>query len=566
MSAPVCYVERTGRGSLIRRIRLVGDKLDVAWTPPRAPTLGDAGEPDPTAVVEQTRAAARWVAHELPKSKSLSAVCLDADGAACLWLSAPSADPTVVAAALAAGHDSHSDGEPGGGASLPEMLAAGAGMERSVQALADPREAASKTSGQRRRMAVLSVPDLTVRVFLDELDAQGVTVHAVSTLWHALAASWDPDARAPEHDAASGSACTAVVLIDPEPTDGDDSPTAPGRLIWAWSAGGDLLAGGSMRLRALAPARPAAPETADPTDGAIRRLAPIDDPEERTLACSRADAGRLTTDWLAWSAQLSVCPSRIICVGPVPVPEEPGAGLIELLAQAWQGASVDAAVHPDPIGATLDRFRGRDEDDIAAADPREALPELSSRPGRVHRGMYRWSAAALAALAVVVGVAGWRFNRAAAQVRAQAHKADTDLKARLVELEPLVPSISTFPDPVGLLASTIQRLQNSRPTLEHEKPVLAELARLIEALATEGVNPELKIEELNINGFSGSARLTVPENDVASGNIISAALAQNPGQLAWRADTLSPAAGQTTRTWNLAGTWLDTRRGGGGGR
>lgn len=565
MSAPVCYIERVGRGSLIRRVRLVGDKLDAAWTPP--PPLvsgqGTAEEADPTSVVEQTRAAARWVAQQLPRSRALSAVCLDADGAACLWLTAPSADPAVVAAALISGRESHAEpSDAGGSGGLAQMLAAGAGMERSVQALAEPSRAA-KTAGARKRMAVLSVPDLTARVFLDELDAQGVAVHAVSTLWHALAASWDPAGR----DGADGGStadapCTAVVLLDPDGADAD-SPTAPGRLVWAWSAGGELLAGGSMRLRAQAPARTTAPDIVDdagPGGTALRRLPDAaDDAGERTLTCGPADAGRLTADWLAWSAQLGLGPSRIICVGPVPEPEEPGAGFAELLSRAWQGASIDAAVHPDPVGATLDRFRGREDDDISAADPREAMLELSARPGRAHRWMYRSAAAAVAALAAVIGIAGWRLSKAAAQVRAAADTAQTQLREKVAALEAEVPQISM--DPVNILLSRIQQLRTASPTLSYERPTLAELGRLIEALSAEGVNPELKIEELSINNVGGSARLSVPETDVVSGEIIRAALAQTPGELVWRAESTSPGAGQTNRIWTLNGTWIERERG-----
>lgn len=559
MSAPVCYVERIGRGSLIRRVRVVGDKLDASWTPP-APLVAGQGaseEADPTSVVEQTRAAARWVAQQLPRSRVLSAVCLDADGAACVWLSTPSTDPAVVAAALASGRDSHGESDGGSSGTLAQLIAAGAGMERSVQALAEPRASRKTGDGGRRRMAVLSVPDLTVRVFLDELDAQGVAVNAVSTLWHALAASWDPAGRrAGEGDAQ----CTAVVLLDPESAD-SDSPTAPGRLVWAWSAGGELLAGGSMRLRTLSGPRPATETDDELAAGAAARRLPAPTAEgDRVLVCGRDDAGRLAADWLAWSAQLGVGPSRIICVGPVPQPEN-GEGFAELLSNSWHGASIDAAVHPDPVGATLDRFRGREDDEIAASDPREAMLELSGRPGRIHRWMYRWSALAIAALAAVVGIAGWRMSAAVAGLRKTAETARAQLTEDLAKLEPELPQISASGDPVGYLMGRIVQLRTARPPLEYERPTLAELARLIEALSIEGLDPELKIEELSISNVGGSARFTVPSSDLMSGELIRSHLAKTPGELVWRAETSSPSAGQTNRTWSLNGTWVERGRG-----
>lgn len=590
MSGPVCYVERTGSGALIRAVRLVGDRLDVAWSPParRGGEIADPGE-----IVDSTRAAARWVAQQLPSrgAKSLSSVCVDVDGGLCLWLSAPSSDPAIVAAAMSHGRSADDGGasEGGGGAGLMALVAAGAGMERSVQALdASGASSRAKATGERRRMAVLSVPDLTVRIFLDELDALGVEVDAVSTLWHAMAAAWDPDRRraggrslADDGLADSPPQCSAVILLDPGAAPGredGDGSAASGRLIWSWAAGGELVAGGAMRLRTVAvPSAPGDEHGNGEAFEGVRRVE-LASEGERTVVCGEPEVGRLIADWLAWGAQLGQGPSRILCVGPMPATQGAGPGLVELLARGWNGAAVDAAVHPDPVGATLERTRDGTgvEPERIASDPRASLVALSHRPGRAHRRMYHWAAAALVIAALAVGALGWRLGGAADEASQSAAKMRADLTASLAGLASIAPNIATpagQADPEAVLRSTLASLQQSRPRLDHEEPILAELDRLIRAMAIEDVNPEMKLEELFLSSLSGSARLLLPADDGVTGQLITAELGKIPGLIDWKGSG-SGSMNRDNRVWNLSGAWIprssrreaDRVASGGGGR
>jgi len=578
LSGPVCYVERTASGALIRAVRLVGDRLDRVWSPP-APRGGEA--PEPGEIIDSTRAAARWVAQQLPSRgpKSLSGVCVDVDGGLCLWLSAPSSDPSVVAAAMAHGRGADDGGtsEGGGDAGLLALAAAGVGMERSVQALdalgAGPRGRAAKATGERRRMAVLSVPDLTIRVFLDELDALGVAVDAVSTLWHAMAAAWDPDRRraggrslADDGLADSPPQCSAIILLDPGAgagrEEGEGSP-ACGRLIWSWAAGGELVAGGSMRLRTVA--APSAPGDEHGNGEAFEGVRRIESAREgeRTAVCGEPEVGRLIADWLAWSVQLGLGPSRILCVGPMPATESAGPGLMELLARGWNGAAVDAAVHHDPVGATLERVRDDAgvEPERIASDPRASLVTLSHRPGRAHRRMYHWAAAALAVAALAVGALGWRLGNAAEEANQTVSKMRADLTASLSGLATIAPNLATpagMADPEAVLRATLASLQQSRPRLDREEPILAELDRLMRAMAIEDVNPEMKLDELFLSSLSGSVRLLLPPDDGVTGQIITAELGKIPGLIDWTGSSSSSSSSMNrdNRVWNLSGVWV----------
>jgi hypothetical protein len=215
-----------------------------------------------------------------------------------------------------------------------------------------------------------------------------------------MAHTWDPGAPrtgTPMMGAAvdAGDApVSAVILVDPDTS----------RLLWTWSRGGRLLVAGSMRLRK------AHAETTALTEGGDNAAAPM------TVVYSQDDAARLTVEWLSWAAQVGQAPSRVVCI----VPEQGQAGPFgRAVGQAWNGATVDVVVRPDPVGDTLARAAGIIENTPKPTDddPQLALVELSSRPGRSHRRLFMWWSAAVMAAAAALGFLGWQLQRHAEESR-----------------------------------------------------------------------------------------------------------------------------------------------------
>lgn len=579
MSGTVCYLERATGGSLIRRVRLVSPGLDRSWI---ADAPAEPGLPlAPGAALAAARAAARWVAEQTGRgNRELEAVCVDPEGSLCLWLSAPSSSPAVIVAAMAQGKSSF-DGDGAGGGSgsggaetSPLAVAAeGVGFTRSVQALATVegrqpgrrglrgRAEAEEGDGvlQTHRMGVVSVADAPVRVFLDELDALGIEVRRVESLWHAIAAAWDPGSsvrRSGEdrdsdllRDVASQSPCTAAVVVDP-----------PGRLVWAWSSGGELLAGGTMRVLGVSPTKPAPAGGGAEVEvaGAAKRLVGAEaggGAEGVGVLCGPAEVGRLVADWLAWGAQLGRSPTRILCVGPTEEPGGPGGSptaLAAALVRAWPGATVDAAPDEDPIGATLGRLSaGGARPNEEAEDPRRALITLTQRPGRLHRRFYHWAAAAILAMTILVGVLGWKLSAAAADGHAAAESLRIARLEMLAPLEKVAPGVSESPAPEIVLRSTLQKLQGDKVKIVHERPTLREFARVLEALeGREGV----RLDEVMIYEVSGTVLLSLPENDSLTGPAVTQALQGIPGSMVWRGEDKRSIA-TSARVWQLTGTW-----------
>ncbi|MFM9997056.1 MAG: hypothetical protein ACKVU4_14805 [Phycisphaerales bacterium] len=481
MSGRVCYLGREESGALVAGVRVVGERLDEVWTP----EPGANGAADPIA---RSRSAAAWVGDRLTQGRGaggsggrLRFVCVDVDGATCTWLTAPSANAAVIAAALGqAGADSevdHGDGRT-------ERTAWGVPTqgEASLQALAapehtkhPPRHAApGRAAPPGRRLAVLAVPDTAARLFLDALDDRGVAPDLVVSLWHALALAWDPAGPAAsalaDRVAAGGGRVVAtntppaaIVLVDPE-----------GRLVWAWSRQGELLAGGAARIGGRG--------GSDAPDG---------------VRVSRADVGRLTADWLGWSAQLGVAPTRIVCLTPRPPDGSDGlapAELGEAIGRAWPGSSVDLAVHDDPVGATLHRLAelqgGGPE---PAADPRAALVSLSHRPTAAHRSVLRWAAAAIAGAAIgLVGVA-WRGWSAAGAIRAEIESAKDGTRTLIGRA---LPAAANNEFPMEVLEDEVTKLRTARSAgrdLEPAKPILNELDAISAVLSRDAQPVSLEL-------------------------------------------------------------------------
>lgn len=510
MSVRVCYLERAGKGGLLRAVRLVGAASDERW--PGRPGLGQAmAQPEQTP--EFYARAAEWIRGRIrgPRSQeTLELLCLDAHGSIFSWITTNTADPGAIATAARAGDSSHDQGLGASGqgshagshasphASMVEYFAP-SDLESSVQALTAldvPKgESRRLTLGKPKarsdappqRAAVMAVADVPARLLSDALDDQGINPRSVATIWHALGQAWVPKSAAPASEdpllAPSASVLTGVVMIEPE-----------GRLVWSWSRDGSLVAGGAMRLLSVGG---------------------DDDPR---AVCTPADLGRLASDWMGWSLQVGTTPRRVVCVLPTGLATSDGAqhpgdagldagAICETIARgcgpAKAGLQVDAVVHDDPLGATLRALAQVLEKSPAPAalSPGEALVADSTRPNHSHRQMYVWASAALFLLAGGLALAGWSLHRSASHARDAAGAWATNWQPLAKEIFPAAVAPRPGLSAVDEVEDEIGRRTRSVPeTFVQYRPALKEL----EAASLVVRVPGVRIEEMKFdtNGAS----------------------------------------------------------------
>jgi hypothetical protein len=526
LTGGICYVSSTDRGDRLAALRLIGARSEDTW---RAPDGGD-----PLMVMSDVGAAADWLGERVAGPDSTGQVallCIDVEGANCTWLTAPSTDAAVVSAALA--HAVEGEGSRLSGAWASPTLA-----EASVEALtttaAAPTTAISTKGPQggklaMQRLAVLAIPDVSARLLLDALDDRGIGVGRVASMWHAMSAAWDPGARPKSSSdpavVATASPVSATVLVDPG-----------GRLLWSWSRGGQLLAAGTIRL---------AHDRQEIGPGMVR--------------IGRSEIGRLTNDWLSWSVQLGVVPSRIACLTPDTGAAEDDddltpAGIGTALGTAWPGAAIDIGVKDDPIGATLERLV-----DVAAGradDPGRTLTLLTHRPGRAHRQLYWWAAACLLAVSLGLAGVGWKGLSTAAQSRSvdQQHRREViQLVERTAPPSGEIQRLRAAGQPRAYLEEQLaSKRQASNPNLDPPKPILAEL----EALSYVLGNREVEIDEISL--FSTHAIVYVRVPNTATGEMLKASLdAVSDSHCEWRGEFHESPRGrnQNQLTYFLRGAW-----------
>lgn len=482
MTTRVCYLERADRGGRIERVRLFGPRDEDSWT------LRAADPSDPVALGAALREAAEWLRDRLASTGDrLSSVCVDADGSLCGWVTSASASPEVVGAMIRQGVAGPGDADEGpapvGGTVLslsPDLEIEGGA---SVQPLADDAEGGRHPEHERRRLAVLAVPDAAVRLFLDHLDALGVEAPRVRSVFHAAALAWDPAARAGagamnDRVVAESVATSAVVLTDPR-----------GRLLWAWSRGGDLIAAGGMRVPRVQPR-----QTSDEDESQSRS------PERATIAVGSAELARLSGEWLAWASQLGAAPSRITVVMPATSWTEGGGlgGAAAAIGAAWPGSTIDAADEDDPIAATVRVAMERD-DAPGEARSSTALVALSRRPGRAHRTMMHWASAAVAAAGVGLCVLAAQVWRSAGVAREHGRDARERWFERAAALHPVVANPQVR-DPIDELERELERRRRAlRPRgYRSFMPVMQELETLSYIIGNDTVG----LERLTISNTS----------------------------------------------------------------
>lgn len=547
----ICYVRQSDRGARLAGVRLVGELLDRGWAPHKPQPAGalhdHAERADPVPAI---RAAAEWIKTLLVagggESDRIPILCLDPDGMACSWVTAPSASPALIAAVARSGPSSP-EGIEGEASAPPTPLSyfAPTPLDSCVQAMQAPEPPAPAAKGQPapralpQRVAVLGAGDAAARVLIDELDRQGVECGAVITLWHAIASAWDRGAG----PSRSGVVAEAPQVVGSVLIDGQ------GRLIWAWSRARALLAGGMFRVAMAAPTDPDLPATPAP---------------------DQADAARLAAEWLSWSVQFGVAPSRVLVVmARAPDDTHAGSDFGAALARAWGGAPVDLIGHEDPVLATLQRLRTPAAEDPLAAPPGTSaltpattsgigatrVSSLTRRLSRTHRRLYRVTAAAIAAAAVVLGVVAWRFSALATQRR--------DLAASLIRL--------ARDDAQGVggaalaLAGTDELLDELRATIQQRRqqleppdaaaptvPVMEEVATLALVLGNDRVElQELMADQTLVN-------VIIHTQDVGKAERVLAALRSISGSHveAWRDTYTEVGTGESIRIRaTFAGAW-----------
>lgn len=506
-----CYIERAGGGDLIVRIRYCDPRGSREWLAPGGTKQGPA-------VRDNILLAAAWIHEQVSgASTRLSVdVVLDLDGGVCGWLTAPSADEKTVRGALVA---AKAGVGPGGdereGAQASWLSQGELGSDVSIQALAEGA-APSKTGAiaARQRLAIMCVPDLAARVLLDELDRLGIEVERVMSLWHALAA-WEPGRRG---EMFGGAERQAEVVASSEPVTAVLAVEPTGRVAWSWVRDGRLLAGGSMRLKRVVSHVPDAVEEGEATEeatedsGTIRRIGPKRAEPSQVLEVSRADVGRLVSEWLAWGTQLGVAPARLACLGPwsitpsglgLDLPDVSGiAAMGAAVGKAWPGTNVSAKVDEDAVAATLARLVRGPEGLASPAQgspaPTTDLLELSRRPGRTNRVLYRWLTLSLVAGSVVFVAAGIRMGSSTAKLEAAADETIKQRAEAIKQVQDLVKIQLDDPQPVETLQARLNKIRADRAAVKPDEPLLAEINRFMDALA--GL-PDTQLLSLSMNSM-----------------------------------------------------------------
>lgn len=514
---------------MIRRVRLVGQTTSQVF-----PAEEAASGVDP-------REAARWIRESLSQLRDASSVamlCLDTDGSTCAWLSSPSEDPTIInVLARAGGAATAGDEGPRGHAAF-EFYAPTAG-ESSIEALVTPQARGSATLATLRRpsgggaaegprrLAVLATADVPARLLIDALDDEQVPVDATGSFWHAMAAAWDPGAKAPAAvtegsgpiQAQTVPGTVATVVIEPR-----------GRLVWCWSRAGELLVGGSMRLRTGVPAATA---------------------EEGSEASPTAIFGadevhRLATEWLSWSVQTGCSPAHVTCImtaGDPDMVSEFGRAL----GRHWPQTTVDAVMVEDPVVATLSRVAERLElsprEGAEGLSARRAMVGLSARQGRAHRRMHLWKSLAIAGGALLAVTLSVKLRSAASAAREEASAIQAASAALVKEHFP-----DARPGPgYSLLQATtdeVARLRNlAEPPKRAEPPM-----PLLEELATISMvtgDPNYSLENIDLESSSSAVlRLGVVANSLSDAEAMTEALNAIAGSAVLRWE--EPASYDTT--------------------
>lgn len=544
---------RESRGGMLRGVRLVGQGSNEHWSSASAgASAGVGGE----GAIEL---AAAWTAEKLAQTRSagrLEMLCLDADGGVCSWVSTPRAE---LAGAVARMGSTSSTGvglgsETGeGGSTTPLTYFAGEDIDSSIQALVatgeEEEEGAggaivkAKAGGKRggggakaaERVAVLAMGDVPARVLMDSLDRLGVEVQCVASVWHAIARVWDPEsplapgrAGTAKDEVAESAPTVASVVVDPR----------EGRLIWSWSQGGELIAGGSMRLRSQG--------TED----------------SPSVTYGPDEVSRLASEWMSWSVQVGRCPRRVVCVVPGEGADAQAAAFGQALGTAWPEATVDLAVHDDPMGVTLTRLavalEGTPVPKGRSPEPGASLVSLSDRPGKAHRLFYWWIALFVIAASALTGVVAWQFRQRAVELREAAASWNARWSGDLKDAFPQ--AIGRIEGPKLALEDEIARIQKDivpAANKDPAKPVLEEFQTISMVLQ----HPDYTLGAIDLNSSTETVTLRVQAKTYKAAEDLARALRSISGSHveSWEWDRQSGGAPTTPATDGTQPLWYSYR-------
>lgn len=505
----------------LSEVRLLTPSGEAVW---RAEAPASDAQPDAFALRDRAQQAAAWTALQLDSSKRLNVVCVDIEDAACVFASAPSAEPEVVLAAMRSGATDY-DALTMRGHMQPLARAA----KKSSGAMSSPtleklfrrnaRQPSAPTGSVRT--AVLATPDSLVRLWLDHLDRLGVRVGVTVSLWHAIGAIWGRPA-ASEDDAQPED---GVEARDIGPIDAvilEDS----GRLIWSWMRGGRLVAAGELSVRRSG----------------------FGSEKWESGAWFPIAASRLALDWLTWSTHLGENPNHVRVVGP------DASDLAGVLDERWPHAEVRSTVANDPIGAALRALNDDAVADVEDDDPGKTLVALTRRRGRAHAKLYTWAGAATGLCAVAIFALGWRTMERRAQLQSAASQVRS---ASTLVVAEVAPELQNNPDKARALDSVLQQMRSESPEIidpAPARPVLDELARLAGAFEELG-GAGLFFLDIDLNEGLPNATVRVP--DFATGEDLREALRRSPGAIDWDV-TFMREISQSLQDWKLTGRWVES--------
>ncbi len=485
------------------------------------------GSPD--AVLQTIEDAAVWIRQRLKAgggtSKSFPVLCLDTDGTICTWTKPEDTSPEMIAAAIdQLDVDQDDDALEGGmhssmGERFPDLP-----LEVNYESLSD-----EQTSDGSRR-AVVATPDISARLLIDQLDSMGIRIGRVENLWTMIAMGWDPgaphrsSARDSQRVVSTDDPVCGCVLMDPNRA----------RLIWTWSKRGQLIAAGSMRV-------------GHDSEGPVLH---------------ESDIARLCADWLGWAAQLGVAPMRVVMVLPESDHQSISQSKTEddteikrgfdhtkigsMFSSHWPMATTDLVIEADPILATL-RAIHTIEDTTKNKNTRD--DQLTNRPGRSHRSMYRWAAAALIFAGTAVGWTAMTLYGQGSETLKEAKSARAQMIDQIMKLQPPVADLRL---PTAELQARLSRLVSSTGPMQvtAPRPVLEELETVSFVLGMSGID----IDTISLTNTL--ATLKIRTQDLALAEQINEALRSIEGShIQWRASPdLTKRGVQIEATFT--GTWI----------
>ena len=502
---------------MLRGLRLVGGHTDDSWAvDPRG---------DTELVVETINEAAEWIKQRMDASSKadLSGLILDSDGAVCTWVKPEDADAQTLDAVISDGPIEHDpdDLEPVHQNMLGERLPR-LPNEMDFEPLSEDQT----STGARR--AVIALPDVPGRLLKDKLDAMGIRPEKMTSIWHALGAAWDPgieSSSSAQRIVSSDAPISAVVAIDP----------IDSRLVWTWSREGELICAGSTRLRRV-----------------------HGEHEPRSMV-TQSDVARICSDWLGWSSQIGVSPSRIVVLGepltpPVSVDEDEqeldhqaldAAQLGATLTQRWPDATLDLLGEPDPIGATLQRLVHRER--IGSL---HNISGLEARPTRAHRSMFRWAGLALTAAACAVLLLAWQFMGKTGSIKDETNTLNGEVRNALNDYDP---QLLLSPAPNMVLQAKIREINKARSPIEitPPEPVLEALETVSYVIGT----PSITVNTMKLNNRTVTIEIVV-ENIAKAEQVLGSLRAIDDELLVWDSDLNASPYNSKIRA-SLIARWND---------